>query len=64
MTEPEKLEQAKNKTKKLLDTYFDLKNYTVPLESFIENPYVDPLRLSPGRMIPELFLWRPTFYIY
>jgi len=57
MTKPEKLEQAKNKTKKLLNTYFNLKDHIAPLESFIENPYVDPMRSSPKQISPELFLW-------
>lgn len=52
-----KLEQAKDKMQSLLRNKFDIKNYISPLESFIENPYVDPVRLSPTGIGSDLFLW-------
>jgi glycosyltransferase involved in cell wall biosynthesis len=61
MAKPEKLKQARNEIKKLLETYFNLKNYIKPLESFIENPYIDPTRLSPKSITNELSLWVRDF---
>jgi glycosyltransferase involved in cell wall biosynthesis len=61
MTKPEKLKQARTEIKKLLEAYFNLKNYIKPLELFIENPYVDPTRLSPRSITNELSLWVRDF---
>jgi glycosyltransferase involved in cell wall biosynthesis len=57
MDYPKKLEQAKNQMQILLQNRFNIKNYISPLESFIENPYVDPSRLSPQGISSDLFLW-------
>lgn len=57
MQTPEKIEKAKKKAKKVLNRYFNPKNYMAALESFIENPYTDPMRSSPKRITPELVLW-------
>jgi glycosyltransferase involved in cell wall biosynthesis len=52
-----KLERAKGKMQNLLNTKFNLKNYISPLESFIKNPQVDPIRLSPRGIGSDIFLW-------
>ena len=57
MNNPTKLEQAKNKLLSLQKDRFNLKNYISPLESFIENPNVDPTRLSTKGVSSDLFLW-------
>ncbi len=57
MNDPSKLENAKSKMNILLKNKFNLENYLAPLESFIKNPYVDPLRKSPKGIGSDLFLW-------
>ena len=57
MNDPKKLELAKTKLLNLKKNRFNLKNYISPLESFIENPAVDPQRLSTKGVSSDLFLW-------
>jgi glycosyltransferase involved in cell wall biosynthesis len=57
MDDRSKLENAKSKMHILLKNKFNLENYLAPLDSFINNPYVDPLRKSPKGIGSDLFLW-------
>jgi glycosyltransferase involved in cell wall biosynthesis len=57
MDDKKKLELAKSRMPLILENKFTLSKYISPLESFIENPYVDPLRLSTKGVNSEIFLW-------
>jgi glycosyltransferase involved in cell wall biosynthesis len=57
MDEPDKLKKARSKAQTLLEHEFNLKNHVSKLEAFIENPYVNPVRLSPSGVGSDLFLW-------
>jgi glycosyltransferase involved in cell wall biosynthesis len=55
--DPAKLKKARSNMQNLLENQFNLKNHLSKLEAFIENPYVDPVRLSSSRFGSDLFLW-------
>ena len=57
ITHPERLEQSRKNMRFLLEGKFNLKNYILPLEKFIRDPYINPSRLTPRGIGPNLFLW-------
>jgi glycosyltransferase involved in cell wall biosynthesis len=56
MNQPSKLEQAKSRMPSLLENEFNIGKYFTLLESFIDNPFVDPSRRAPKGIGSDLFL--------
>jgi len=57
-----KLKQARDNIEKLLKDHLNIINFIGPLEDFLNNPYVDPARLSTKQILPDIFLLaRDTF---
>jgi len=53
----QKITKAKKNMKEIYQKTLDIENALKPLETFINEPYVDPARSSPRQFLPEVLLW-------